>query len=66
MFEAVTTTNEPARACWRLGVEGPRAARMQPDWSRGRPLRATDDAKHAWHDVARIDPNVISRDRSWC
>lgn len=29
-------------------------------------LRATDDAKHAWQNVARIDPNVTSRDESWC
>jgi hypothetical protein len=29
-------------------------------------LRATDDAKHIWQDVARIDPNVTSRDGSWC
>jgi hypothetical protein len=31
------------------------------DWPvAARLLRATDDAKHAWQDVTRIDPNVTS------
>jgi hypothetical protein len=29
-------------------------------------LRATDDTEHAWQDVARINPNVTSRDGFWC
>ena len=28
--------------------------------------RAAAGANHAWQDAARIDPNVISRDGSWC
>jgi hypothetical protein len=29
-------------------------------------LRATNDTKHAWQDVARIYPNVIPQDGFWC